>query len=119
MRRIGVFILISSLISIVLIVCLENSSFTEEEVPDGMEIKMVGDLKILVPKGAKVEKTGKGGLISIESTSEFTSRKVENLENRMALIEESQKVLEAKLSELEMNMLAIESKIRNSALVSE
>ena len=81
MRKMGLFAIIFSLVFLAVPVFLQSSGHAEEEeIPEGMEIKKVGDLQILVPKGANVEKTGKGGLITVESTSEFTSRKILELE---------------------------------------
>jgi len=64
-------------------------AIAEDEIPAGMEVKKVGDLRILVPEGAKVERTDKGGLIFVESTSEYTARKLREFEERISELESS------------------------------
>lgn len=70
------------------------------EVPAGMEIRKIGDLKIVVPKGAKVEKGGKGGPIFVESMSEYTSRKLVEIEERLDEAIENQSRLQDDIESL-------------------
>ncbi|MBN1871108.1 MAG: hypothetical protein JW800_00895 [Candidatus Omnitrophica bacterium] len=120
MRKVGVSAIILIVLIMVFLACIQDSSYTqEEEIPEGMEIKKVGDLQILVPQGARVEKTGKGGLIAVESTSEFTSRKIMDLETRVNKTEETQNTLVMKLDSIEQRLSKIEKDIENSSLVSK
>ncbi len=73
----------------------------KDNIPPGMEIRKVGDLQILVPKGAEVTRTGKGGLIRIESTSEYTSRELIEINRRLESLQKNQEMLNNKLHELQ------------------
>ena len=66
---------------------------SEEWPPPGMKIEKVGDLNIVVPKDAEVERTGKGGLIKVEKSEEYLARKLLGMEERFDELEAVQKEL--------------------------
>jgi len=72
----------------------------KDDIPPGMRIEKVGDLKVLIPKGAEVRRTGKGGLVEIETVEEYTARVLDEMEQRLDKIEDNQKKLQEEIEEL-------------------
>ena len=59
-----------------------------DEIPPGMEvIDMTKSYKLIVPKGAKTRKVG--AQIIVESTREYVSRMVDDINSRLKVIEEA------------------------------
>jgi peptidoglycan hydrolase CwlO-like protein len=81
--------------------------------PAGMKIEKVGDLQILVPEGVEVRRTGKGGLISVETTEEYLSRQLLDMERRIEEIENQQKDLKSEIERLNEVIYNIQGKLIN------
>lgn len=64
----------------------------------GMEVIKIGGANVLVPEGTKVTK--KGGLIILESTSEYTGRKVLEIEERIERLESKDNELQEEITKL-------------------
>lgn len=79
--------------------CVARAEGQSEEAPPGMEKVQVGkSTEVVVPRGTKVSK--KGDLVVLESVNEYVARKMLEVEERLARIEEEQKVLRQQLEEL-------------------
>jgi predicted nuclease with TOPRIM domain len=78
----------------------EGDEERESKIPLGMKIEKVGDLEILVPEGAKVNKTGKGGLISVESTDRYVARELADIKKRFEKIEKGYEELRREMEKL-------------------
>ena len=76
----------------------DSEKETGLKVPAGMEIKKVGNVNAVVPKGTEV--TNEGGAVVIESTSQYVSRKLEDLERRIDKMEAEQEKLQEEIKEL-------------------
>ena len=62
------------------------------DVPTGMEVKKAGPVDFVIPQGAEVHDDG--GVISIESTPQYMSRKFIEIKNRFDKLEAEQARLE-------------------------
>lgn len=79
--------------------CVAQTEGPSEETPAGMEKVQVGKgAEVVVPRGTKVSK--KGDLIVLESANEYVARKMLEVEERLARIEQEQKALRQQLEEL-------------------
>jgi len=97
MKKIMPFLLVLIFILTITFIYAQEDEY---EAPPGMEIKKVGNLKLVVPKGAKVEEAGGGGLLMMESTSEYASRKFLEMEERFEKIEKYQEELKKEIEQL-------------------
>jgi len=98
MKRINLLVIFIFFSSILLVYAQEYEKEEVMEPPQGMEILKVGNLNLMVPKGAQVRK--KGSLIIVESTSEYVARKFLNVEERLAEIEAGQEDFRKEIMEL-------------------
>lgn len=80
MRNIGFFLVLIFVLFTLTAVAEEN-----KDVPAGMEIVEVGDIKHLVPIGTEIRK--EGGVIVLEGHNEYMSRKFSDIEKRLERIE--------------------------------
>ena len=78
------------------IVFAQNQEQGDKEIPPGMEIIKIGGANVLVPEGTRARK--KGGLIILESTSEYTGRKVLEIEKRIDRLEAQNKELQENIT---------------------
>lgn len=58
----------------------------KEDIPPGMEIIKIGNVRHLVPKGTKAVK--KDGVITLEGSVGYTAQKITNLEESVAELKE-------------------------------
>ncbi len=71
-----------------------------KDIPVGMEmIEVTGGYKLLVPKGAKIQKVG--SQIVVENQQEYLSRRLEEHEERFKKIEELVEGLKKQIEELQ------------------
>lgn len=82
MRKIC-FLLVSACLFCV--VCLIAEAQQKEELPPGMEIIEIGDVKHLVPIGTKVRK--ESGVVILEGHNEYMARRFIGVEQRLEKIE--------------------------------
>jgi len=84
------------------------------EAPAGMKIEKVGDLNLRLPKDAEVRRTGKGGLLDVETIDEYAARKLEEMESRVDSLEKSQE----KLAEEIKRLKEVLNQLQNKRLIS-
>lgn len=92
---------LSVLCSIVLLflILFARPIFAEEaELRPGMELKKIGAINVIVPKGSEIYE--KNGLYILESAEEYAARKFKDVEERFALLEERAESAENKLEKL-------------------
>ena len=77
----------------------ETESDAEGEIPTGMEIKKVGGINLMVPKGAKLYK--RGGITVMEGASAYSARRLDTMEGRLDEIEKSINELKEKVDALQ------------------
>lgn len=92
------FILALSVISVFAQGAQEHTNQTNMDVGPGMEVIKHGNLNVIVPKGAKVRE--EGGMLTIEDIGDYTGRKFEETDQRLAAIEETQEELREKIEQL-------------------
>lgn len=74
----------------------EYDTESKVNIPPGMELKKSGDVNVLIPKGATLQKVS--DLFVIESASEYSARKFEEMESRMNKIETDIESLKSEVS---------------------
>lgn len=79
-----------------------------------MKIEKVGDLNIMVPEDAEVQRKGKGGVISVEDTGEYVARQMEEVKGRFDKLKNEYKALRDEVAELKEEI----TKLRNKGLAS-
>ncbi|MBU3933377.1 MAG: hypothetical protein KKH11_01760 [Candidatus Omnitrophica bacterium] len=85
MKKVGFLILIVvSVFSAILVIANENGK--KEEVPEGMEVLKAGNVRVIVPKGTKIDQ--KGNLITVEGISAYSARRFLEIEGRFVKTEE-------------------------------
>lgn len=67
-------------------------------VPPGMEIKTVDNINVLVPKGARIYKTG--GVLQVESVSEYSAREFDALKQRIDTLENGYEILKKDIEDI-------------------
>lgn len=77
----------------------ETDAGAESEVPPGMEIKKVGGINFMVPKGAKLYK--RGGMTIMEGASAYSARRLDTIESRLEKVEKSIKELKEEVKKLQ------------------
>ena len=112
MKISGVFLNILILIFILPATLIADAQNNEQDVPAGMQIIKIGGANVLVPEETKVRK--KGGLIILESASEYAARKISNIEERISQLEKEDKKLK---KEIEILKLLLE-KMNKTELIS-
>jgi len=70
----------------------------EEEVPPGMEVLKIGDVRVITIIGTKIKK--QGDLLVVEGTKEFVARKFIEMEDRFSEIDGKTKGLEKEVKKL-------------------
>jgi hypothetical protein len=78
-----------------LLAAQENNAVKQEVIPEGMEKVQIGNLHLVLPKGAKYKK--EGSLITVESPHEYVARLMQGIEARLAKVEATQKELQVKV----------------------
>ena len=102
MKKIFIFFSILALIIIFPSVLIAKEETKEQDIPTGMQIVEIGGANVLVPEGTKVRK--KGGLIILESTSEYAARKISDIEEQIGQLEKEDKRLEKEIEILKLLM---------------
>jgi hypothetical protein len=102
MKIIGVFLNILILIIILPTALIADTKNNKQDVPAGMQIIKIGGANVLVPEGTKVRK--KGGLIILESASEYAAMKISNIEEQINQLEKEDKKLEKEIEVLKLLM---------------
>jgi hypothetical protein len=117
MREIKLFLLFFVFFTSTMYIYAQEDKLDDKiQTPPGMEIKKVGDLNIVVPRGAEVRRTEKVGLIFVESTDQYVSRQLLEMEDRFAKIEAEQEELK---KEIELLKEAIDQLGRRSIISKE
>lgn len=88
---------ISIIVLVLGVVCFSLQA-DDKKAPSGMEIITIGNVDYVVPKGTKVRK--KDGIISLEGRFEYIARRFSEVEEKISLLEEENKVLENKFEDL-------------------
>jgi len=70
----------------------------KDEAPVGMEYIMVGDARILVPKGTHIRK--QGDLNVVEDVGQYSSRKFVDIDARLDKLEADQKTLAEEIAKI-------------------
>lgn len=86
----------------------EYEKWDKDNIPEGMEIRKVGDLRVLVPEDSKMRKVG--DLLVVESPSEYYRRTMLEVKKDIEALEKSQGELKKELSELKKTVDEIERK---------
>ncbi|MBL7156768.1 MAG: hypothetical protein ISS92_01255 [Candidatus Omnitrophica bacterium] len=103
MKSVKVFILILAFFfSATLAFTQEAKREPGVKIPPGMEIRKVGDVNILMPKGAKMDK--RGGVILLENTDQYAAQKFLEVENRLIEIEAEQRMLKNEVKNLKNSL---------------
>ncbi|MFC1807255.1 hypothetical protein ACFL0T_02675 [Candidatus Omnitrophota bacterium] len=96
--------------------CAEDSkevkyvdSGTGVKIPAHMEIQKVGDANILVPKGAKLDKTHPNR-VTVEDSGSYFARRVDDMEARLSAIETTVNRLEADLNNVKKRVGGVHKK---------
>lgn len=70
----------------------------EKKIPVGMELKIVGQTKLVIPKDAKLVE--KDGLIIIEGIDKYVARNIELMKQNLEHMQERQNLLEQEVENL-------------------
>jgi hypothetical protein len=77
---------------------LSAAEYNSDEIPEGMELIEIGQTRVLVPKGSKVDK--RGGLVLLENVDDYVARTISDLENRITSLESRLQAMEEKIGKL-------------------
>jgi hypothetical protein len=86
----------------------------EEEVPPGMEIVKVGDVRAVVIKGTKIQK--KGDLMVLEGTKEFVARKFLEYDENMSGLKTRDSDIEKELEQLRKELNELKEKVQGDSI---
>lgn len=78
------------------------------EIPPGMELRKVGSIKMIVPKGTQVRK--KGSLVIMEGPDEYAARNIYEMNSRLMAMEARQLSVERELEGLRQAMLRLQER---------
>jgi hypothetical protein len=76
----------------------QNTNRTSMNVGPGMQVVKHGNISVIVPKGASVRQ--EGGQLMIEDIGDYTGRRFEEMDQRLAVMEETQAELREKIDQL-------------------
>ncbi|MFC1509595.1 hypothetical protein ACFL60_07930 [Candidatus Omnitrophota bacterium] len=76
------------------------------KIPPGMELRKIGDLRVLIPKGGKIFKAGDA--LVVETSGEYAAREFSEIEGRFNKIETEQKALKEEIEYLKETIKRIE-----------
>ena len=76
----------------------ENHQADEDEIPEGMEQRQIGNHTVILPEGTKV--TEKGNLLTTESLSAYSARKFYEMKNRLDELEQQNSYLKNEIESL-------------------
>ena len=96
MRKIHLFLILIFVFSAVFIIIAKAEE--KEEVPPGMEIIEIGNVRHIVPKGTKIRKDG--GVITLEGHNEYMARRFSDIEERLAEVEAKEERLREEVEQL-------------------
>jgi hypothetical protein len=85
-----------------------DSKETNIEIPPGMELRMMGGIKMIVPKGTQVHK--KGSLVVMEGPDEYAARNIYEMNGRISELEARQVSIEKELEGLRQAILKQQQK---------
>lgn len=94
-------------------VAQDDKSGVEIEVPTGMELRKIGPVNVVVPKGTEVR--DEGGVIFLENTAQYMSRKFTEMENLFNKLQAGQEKLKEELEQL----IEIVDRIQQESLIPE
>jgi len=94
-------------------VSLENKD-SAIEVPPGMELRMMGGLKMIVPEGARVRK--KNSIFIMEEADEYAARNIYEMKGRLRGLESRQMDLEKELTGLKEAVAKLQEKPKDQQL---
>jgi len=72
------------------------------EVPPGMRVEKVGDLKVVLPQGAGLRK--KGDVLVVESTAEYAAQKFIEVDNRLVKLESEKDNLRREIDKIKEDL---------------
>ncbi|MCX5678985.1 MAG: hypothetical protein NTY76_07795 [Candidatus Omnitrophica bacterium] len=78
------------------------------EIPPGMELRMMGSIKMIVPKGTQLHK--KGSLVVMEGPDEYAARNIYEMNGRLVGLEARQLNIEKELEGLRQAVLKQQKK---------
>lgn len=76
----------------------QDKDYVDSEEHPGMEEKRVGDARVVAPKDARMYKHG--DLLVLESSGEYAARKLLEVDNRLARLEEENLRLRKEINEM-------------------
>ena len=79
------------------------------EVPPGMELRKIGTIKMVVPKGTQVSK--KGSLVVMEGPDEYAARNIYEMNGRLMGLEARQMNIERETESLKQTVLELQRKL--------
>jgi len=85
----------------------ENETKEGVQLYPGMEIKKVGDVNVLIPKGSKLRH--ENDLLVIESTDEYAAPRFIEMDKRLTKLEAGQQELKAEVKELKTTIQNLNS----------
>ena len=68
------------------------------DIPEGMEVIEIGQTRVVVPKGSKIDK--RGGLVLLENVDDYVARTISELEERVTDLESRLQGIEEKIEKL-------------------
>lgn len=81
---------------------LSEGGAQEEIIPEGMELRLVGQTNIIVPEDAKVKE--QGGLIIIEQIDQYVARTLSEMRLKIETLEKQQEELIKEVTQLKADL---------------
>jgi len=70
----------------------------DEEIPEGMEVRVFGQTKLIVPKDARVQE--RNGLIIVEGIDTYVARSLSEMQQNIAALKAQQQELQQEVQQL-------------------
>ncbi|MFH1868371.1 MAG: hypothetical protein ABH843_05320 [Candidatus Omnitrophota bacterium] len=86
----------------------EYEDWDKDDVPEGMEVHKVGDLRVQLPEGSKMRKVG--DLLVVESPTEYYARTMSEFKEELEGLKKSQEDIKNELSELKKKVVDMQKK---------
>ena len=94
------------LIGLTLVICMctaAQAQETEKEIiPPGMEVRIIGQNKLIVPEDAQVKQ--EGGFFVVESIDTYMARSLSAMKKRIDTLEKNQNILNQRIEQLEIQL---------------
>jgi len=102
----AIFLIVVCVFSAILVIAKENGK--KEEVPEGMEVLRAGNVRVIVPRGTKIDQ--KGNVITVEDISAYSARRFLEIEGRFTETEERLAETKGRLAKTEGRLGEVEAR---------